>query len=170
VLTIGSFHAGVAFNVIAEQACLTGTLRSFNPEVRSQMIRRMEEVLAGTCAAHGASYLFELADHTPAVINDAYAAELAAEAAATVVNPDRLGRDAPLMVAEDFAEIAQKVPACYLLVGAEPPGGAQGAHHSPRFDIDETSLPLAAALMSSVAVRFLRRSLLAGPHNGDPAA
>ena len=170
VLTIGSFHAGVAFNVIAEQACLTGTLRSFNPEVRGQMILRMEEVLAGTCAAHGASYLVELADHTPAVINDAHMAKLAAAAAAALVNPDRLGRDAPLMVAEDFAEIAQVVPSCYLLVGAEPPGGALGGHHSPGFDIDETSLPLAAALMASIAVRYLLRSLLAGPHDGDPAA
>ncbi len=163
VLTVGSIQAGVAFNVIAEQAILTGTLRSFNPEVRSQMIRRMEEVLGGICAAHGASSTLTLADYTPAVDNDPQVTKWASSAAASLAPASRLGHEKPLMVAEDFAEIAGRVPSCYMLVGAAPAGGALGGHHSPHFDIDESTFPLAAALMADAAVRFLQQSAASHP-------
>ena len=158
VLSVGSFHAGDAFNVIAETAVLTGTIRTLQPDVRSVLIRRMEEMLDGLVRAHGASYTLELADHTPALVNDPEATRLAAAAAATVVAPSQLTTIAPLMVAEDMAEFLTRVPGCYLLVGARPDAATVGPHHSPRFDFAEEALPLAAAILATVAVEALRRS------------
>ena len=158
VLTIGSFHAGNAFNVIAEQAKLTGTLRTFNPDVRDLLIRRMDEVLAGVTVAHGARYTLEIIDkHTPAVINDTEAAEVARKAAFKVVSADKVKEITPLMVSEDMSEILNRIPGCYMLLGAEPPGGALGPHHNPKFDIDEAMLPYAAALLASAAVEYLQQ-------------
>jgi amidohydrolase len=158
VLSVGSFHAGDAFNVIAETAVLTGTLRTLQSDVRATLIRRMEEMLDGLVRAHGASYTLELADHTPALVNDPEATRLAAAAAATVVAPAQLTTIAPLMVAEDMAEFLRRVPGCYLLVGARPDAATVGPHHSPRFDLAEEALPLAAAILATVAVAALRRS------------
>ena len=158
VLTIGSFHAGNAFNVIAERAEMSGTLRTFDPATRDLLIRRMDEVLAGVAAAHGARYTLEILDkHTPAVLNAAEAAAVAREAATTVVGAGKVKEITPLMVSEDMSEILNRVPGCYMLLGAEPPGGARGPHHNPKFDIDEAMLPYAAAILASTAVAYLQR-------------
>ena len=158
VLTIGSFHAGDAFNVIAERAEMSGTLRTFNPDIRDLLIRRMDEVLAGVAAAHGAQYTLEIIDkHTPAVLNDAEAAAVARKAATKVVGADKVKEITPLMVSEDMSDILNRVPGCYMLLGAEPPGGARGPHHNPKFDIDEAMLPYAAAILASSAVAYLQR-------------
>lgn len=158
VLSVGSFHAGDAFNVIAEQATLTGTLRTFRPEVRDQLIRRMDEILAGMTAAHRARYTLSLADHTPAVVNDPVATRIAAAAVVDLVPAGDILSIAPLMVAEDMAEILNRTPGCYLLIGAEPPGEVREPHHSPRFDFDERVLPLAAAILTATALQALGAS------------
>lgn len=157
VLSVGSFHGGDAFNVIAEEVTLTGTLRTFQPAVRQQLIRRMHEVLGGITTAHGARYTLTLADHTPAVVNHPLATQWAAAAAATLFPPAQFEQVPPFLVAEDMAEILQRTPGCYLMIGAEPPAGARGPHHSPRFDFDEAALPLAAALMATTAVYTLQQ-------------
>lgn len=161
VLSVGSFHAGGAFNVIAEQAILTGTLRTFQPAVREQLIRRMEEMLAGMAAAHGARYSLSLADHTPAVINDPVAVRIATAAVAPLVPAGSIEAIPPLMVAEDMAEILIRTPGCYMLVGAGPADRAHESHHSPRFDFDEQMLPLATAIMVSTALQSLQSHHLA---------
>lgn len=157
VLSVGSFHAGDAFNVIAEDATLTGTLRTFDPAVRQQLIRRMEEMLAGITAAHRARYTLSLADYTPAVVNDPAAADIALAAVSALVAAERVGAMTPLMVAEDMAEILKRTPGCYLLVGAQPAGEGREAHHSPRFDFDEAMLPQATAIMAATALQALHR-------------
>jgi len=157
VLTIGSLHAGDAFNVIAEQAFMEGTLRTFDPAVRDLLIRRMAEVLDGVTRAHGASYTFDIREeeYTPAVINDERMAAIAREAALTLLPEEEIIQIKPIMVSEDMSEIMNRVPGCYVLLGAEPEGGARGPHHNPRFDIHEDALPLAAAIMAAIATHFL---------------
>lgn len=159
VLTIGSLHSGDAFNVIAERAFMEGTLRTFDPAVRDLLIQRMEEVLGGVTRAHGASYAFEIQEneYTPPVINDERMAAIAREAALTFLPEEQIIQIEPIMVSEDMSEIMNRVPGCYVLLGAEPEGGARGPHHNPRFDIHEDALPLAAAIMSQIAVIYLRQ-------------
>lgn len=157
VLSIGSIHAGEAFNVIAEHARLEGTLRTFDTQVRDTLIQRMDQVLAGITQAHAARYTFEIQEreYTPAVINDPAMTEIARRGALQVLPPEAIVQIPPIMVSEDMSEILNRVPGCYLLLGAEPAGGAQGPHHNPRFDINEDALPLAAAIMASIAHTYL---------------
>ena len=156
VLTIGSFHAGNAFNVIAEQVFMEGTIRTFDPDVRALILRRIDQILTGVTTAHGASFNFDLREDefTPAVINDARMADIAREAARQVLPEEQIVQIRPLMVSEDMSEILNRVPGCYVLLGAEPEGGARGPHHNPRFDINEDALPLAAAIMASIATTY----------------
>ncbi|NOX61045.1 MAG: amidohydrolase [Chloroflexi bacterium] len=160
VLSIGSFRAGKAFNVIAEEVIMEGTLRTFDLSVRERLIGRMEEVLAGVTAMHGASYRFEVIEneYAPPVINDERMTAIAYKAARRVVAEEQITQITPIMVAEDMSEILNRVPGCYIMLGAEPEDGARGPHHNPRFDINEDALPIAAAVMASVAVEFLNSS------------
>jgi len=158
VLTVGSLKSGNAFNVIADRAELLGTLRTFHPDTRDLLICRLDEVLAGVTAAHGARYTLRIADEfTPAVINDAEATAVARAAAVDVMGADRVSTISPMLVAEDMAEILNRIPGCYVLLGAMPPGGARGPHHNPKFDIDETMLPYAVALLARTAVHYLQQ-------------
>ena len=155
VLSIGAFHAGNAFNVIAEEATLSGTLRTFDADVRRTLIERMEAILAGVAQAHGATYQLTFYEHTPAVVNDPRMTEIAARAARRVVGEENIIQAKPIMAAEDMAEIMNRAAGCYIFLGAAPPNRASEPHHSPRFDIDEAQLPLAAALMAQIAVTYL---------------
>ncbi len=157
VLSIGSFHGGSAFNVIAERVEMSGTFRTFSPEVRQMLIRRSEEVVAGICQAHGARYRFRMDDFfTPAVINEAQAAALMQKTATALFGSSRLDEMTPIMVAEDMAELLNRVPGCFVLVGARPPHDAGvGPHHNPRFNIDEAVLSDAAALLAQVTIDYL---------------
>ena len=154
VLTIGSFRAGGAFNVIAEQAFMEGTIRTFSSDVRDLILRRIDQILTGVTEAHGASFIFDLKEDefTPAVINDARMADIARKAARRVLPEDQIIQIRPMMVSEDMSEILNRVPGCYVMLGAEPAEGARGPHHNPRFDINEAALPLAAAIMANIAV------------------
>ncbi|MCP4169038.1 MAG: amidohydrolase [Chloroflexi bacterium] len=161
VLTVGSFHAGDAFNVIADRVKMSGTLRTFDPIVREKLIQRMDEILAGITAAHGASYNFTIdANHVPAVINDPVSTRAAASAASALFGEAQVDHCKPLMVAEDMSEIINRSGGCYMLLGAKPPEGRWGPHHSPTFNIDEAMLPEAVALMVATAVTYLNQEKL----------
>ena len=156
VLSIGCFHGGSAFNIIAETVAISGTLRTFNRHIRDLLIRRMDEVLAGVCAAHGASYELETDDFfTPAVINHHQATEVMRTAALQLFDEQRLGRISPMMVAEDMAELLNRLPGCFVIVGARPPDTEVGPHHNPHFNIDETMLVDGAALLANAAITYL---------------
>ena len=157
VLTIGEIAGGSAFNVIAERVTLGGTLRTFDHAVRQQVIERMHAVLGGVCAAFGASYTLEVTFHAPPLVNDPDAAEYVRRVASEVLGPDAVADGPMLTVAEDMAEVLNRVPGCFLVLGAQPGSNGQPEpHHSPRFDIDEQAMPLGVAILAGVAEEYLR--------------
>jgi amidohydrolase len=158
VLTVGAFHAGEAHNVIADTARLRGTLRAFDPELVAELPRRMEQVVAGVCAAFGASYQLRFEPGTPPTVNDPAIAEAVRQAAVEIVGPDRVRTDPAVrtMAAEDFGEILQRVPGCYFFVGARnEASGAIHPHHSPHFNVCEDALPVAVRVLERAARRVL---------------
>jgi amidohydrolase len=153
VVTVGSFHAGSAPNVIPDEAVLEGTLRSFAPAVREMLRRRVREVLEGTAAAHGCRAEMELRPGYPAVVNDPEAVARVRKAGETVFGPEGMRETAPLAAAEDFAYFAQRLPAAFVLVGAgNAARGITAPHHAPDFDLDESVLPLGAELLARIAL------------------
>jgi amidohydrolase len=156
VLTIGTVHGGSAFNVIAETVALEGTIRTFSPAVRETVLTRLRVLLDGIAAGMGAHYDLQVQVVAPAVVNDSGVAEVARAAAVQVVGAPSVAWHPPLMVSEDFSEYQGLVPACYMLLGSGNPAlGLNAPHHNPRFDFDETVLPIGATLMAAAAERFL---------------
>jgi amidohydrolase len=153
VVTVGSFHAGSAPNVIPDEASMRGTLRSFRDEVRALLRERVREVLEGTSRAAGCSLRLEILPGYPAVVNDPEAVERFRRAGAVALGPDKVIDSPPLAVSEDFAYFLREVPGAIALLGAGRPGGVDAVpHHSPRFDFDESVLPLGAEILARLAL------------------
>jgi amidohydrolase len=158
VVTVGTFHAGQAFNIIAGRAELEGTVRAFDAAVRAQVAEQVESVLRHTAEAGGAELEFEYIRGCPPVVNDPEVASVVARAAAGVLGPTAVHDGPPHMAGDDFGHYLERVPGCYLLLGS---GGADGSpypHHHPRFDIDEATLPQGVAILAATAWRLLERA------------
>jgi amidohydrolase len=142
VVTVGEFHAGTKRNVIADKAYLSGTVRYFNPALAKLIPQRVEQVIAGVCQSHGASYELDYQRFYPPVINDEAIAALVKSVAENVVEtPAGVVPDCQTMGGEDMSFFLQEVPGCYFFVGAaNPDRDLAYPHHHPRFDFDETAL------------------------------
>jgi amidohydrolase len=156
VLTMGTIHGGTAFNVIADQVELTGTVRTFSAAVREQVLQRLAAIAQGTAAALGATAEVAIKPISPAVVNDPAATRLVHEATAAILGEANVLDTYQTMGSEDAALFLQAVPGCYFFLGsANPARGLAEPHHSPRFDFDEAALPLGVALLAEAVARYL---------------
>ncbi len=155
VVTVGTIHSGTAFNIIADTAELTGTIRTFDTFVREDIVRRMTVVVEHTARALGASATLEVKAISPATINNDRAAQLVREAAIDVLGAENVTADQFTMTAEDMSEFLKRVPGCFFFIGsANAEKGLNAAHHNPHFDIDEDVLPLGVAVLSEAVMRY----------------
>ena len=152
VVTIGSFHAGTTYNVIPTSAKLLGTVRSFSPDVREQMPTRIEKVLAGVCAASGATYDFEYLWRYPVTENDPVQTRYVRALAEKTLGAEHVAEFPKLMGAEDFSYFALKVPSCFFQVGCQGGESSSFPHHHERFDIDERALEYGVRMMTALGL------------------
>ena len=142
VLTVGTVQAGFRSNIIAESATMTGTIRSYTPQVRELMLQRANEVLHGICLAFGATFTFEHSTSCPPLVNDPDVTAFVAACAEDYFGPGRVYA-LPSMGADDMAEFLARRPGCYFWLGARNEAkGIAGRHHDPGFVIDEDALAL----------------------------
>jgi len=157
VLSVCQISAGEAFNVIPQAAEFRGTIRSFEPHVRSRVVERFNAVIHETAAAMGCTASIQLRAITPPVINDPDAAALVTKAAQEAAPQLAIDPQYRSMVSEDMAFMMEKVSGCYFLVGSgRPEPETSYPHHHPKFDIDEAVLPYAAAVMAAAAMEALK--------------
>ena len=156
VVSVGTFISGNAANVISGEATLTGTIRSFTPEVRNLLFGRIDEIAKGICQAHGATCVVEPRLGCPATINSVAGAALMARVATGVVGAEQVAQIAPMMVGEDMAEFLDRAPGCFVLIGAADPAGPElSPHHNATFDFDERMLPTGVAVLAGAAMAYL---------------
>jgi amidohydrolase len=155
VLSIGMVQGGVAENVLAERVQLRGTMRYYDAAVRRTIHQELRATLTVAHALGGAATI-ELREGYPAVVNDDAITAVAQRAAVKLLGPAAVVPYEPMMTAEDFAYFAQVAPGCFFWLGAalDPPR----EHHQPTFDIDESVLPLGAALLAACALQFLEEN------------
>jgi amidohydrolase len=154
VLTIGSFHAGTAGNIIPQTAVMEGTTRSASSEQRNFIVKRIEEYALSIAGAHRAAGQFRLLGSIPPLYNDipltAQIARILRETfGGELVDENRIYQP----VSEDFALIAEKVKSSYLTIGAGTPGeGYKYGNHHPRVVYPEEILPLGSAAFCACAL------------------
>jgi amidohydrolase len=156
VVTVGSIRAGTAFNVIADTAEMTGTIRTFDAATRDLIARRITEVAESTAWALGGSATIEIKAISPATVNDQQVAQIVRETASEVLGSDRVTADQFTMTAEDMSEFLSRVPGCFFFIGsANAARGLNAPHHNPHFDIDEEVLPLGVAVLAATVLHYL---------------
>jgi amidohydrolase len=157
VVTVTSMVGGEAFNVIPESVVLKGTIRTFNPEVRSIVLERFEAIASGVSNAMGCQAEVDLKSITPAVSNDPVIAAQVFEVANKIYPQAEISTDERTMGSEDMAYMMDDIPGCYFFIGsADHERGLDAGHHHPKFDFNEGALTIGAALMASVVQDFLK--------------
>lgn len=152
VVTIGTIHAGSAANVIPDVATLTGTLRATDPDTRRLLhdeVRRMADAVA---AAHRLTAQVTVDLGPPPIVNPIEAAGWARSAATSVLGADAV---VPLgfvnLAGEDFAYYMERMPGCFLRVGAREAGGETIPAHTSRFYAADESIFVGAAVLAETA-------------------
>ena len=158
LLGIGKLTSGKAYNVIAEEAVMEGTIRAANPASRALTKNKLEEIAESIAMPYGATVCFEWKDNTSPLINDKLATKEAQAVAERLLGKDNIITDRPFSLGgDDFAEYIIKVPGVYAYVGTgnEKRPETLVAHHDCMFDIDEDSLPVMAGLYAAYSVAYL---------------
>lgn len=157
VVTVGTFNAGNAFNIIADKASIGGTVRYLDKHVQELVIQEMERILKGVCLSHDASYTFDYAKGYPPVINHAIEAQRVLEASKQVDSVKTAEEIIAVMGGEDFSYFVNEKPGAYFFTGAQLEGHTY-PHHHPKFDIDERALPIAAKMLYEVYMNYQQAS------------
>lgn len=159
VVTIGKIEAGTTDNVIPESAFLLGTIRTLSPGTRRAVQSGLKQLAEGIAAAHGASATVEFEQGFPPTLCDSHAVDFARATVEEVFGSEAwITMPAPVMGAEDFSYVLEKVPGAMMFLGASESGSNWRSCcglHSNRMVIDESVMARGAALHAAVAERFL---------------
>ena len=152
VVTIGTVHAGTAPNVIPDRATLRGTVRAVDAPSRRLMLDEVQRIAETTAAAYRLSAKVTLELGTPPIVNPPNATAWARRAATSLLGESRV---VPLgflnLAGEDFAHYLERIPGCFLRIGAREPGGAPIPAHAPKFYAAEESIFVGAAVLAEAA-------------------
>ncbi len=156
VVTVGAFLAGEAANVIPDTAELRGTVRSFDPGVRTQLQERITALVEGVAKAMRAEAEVKYHPGYPPTVNDEAMTELERGVATEVVGEENVFVEPPKMGAEDFSYFLEARPGSFFFVGTRNPDkGFVWGHHHPRFDIDEEGMGYGMETMVRTVLRYL---------------
>ena len=144
LISITKIHGGTAYNVIDDEVKLSGTIRTFKPETRSFIEKKIEEIANGIAKAHGAgaNIEFDLINKYPPTINSKKESEFAAKVAKKMVGEEKVNTDIePSMGGEDFSYLLNKKPGSYLYIGQGDEN--HKAHlHTTKYDFNDNLLPI----------------------------
>ena len=161
VVTIARIEGGTTFNVIPDSAKLLGTMRSLSPENRQRLRDEVHLLAAGIAGAHGLTAQIEFIEGFPVTICDARAVDFGEQVAREMFGPEAFLRlEHPIMGAEDFAYVLDKVPGAMFFLGVSHEGEDWNqccGIHSTRMMVDESVMPRGAALLAGLAEAFLER-------------
>jgi hippurate hydrolase len=162
VLTVGSFHAGTADNVIPDDAELHATVRSFSPAARAAIQRAAPKLARDIATAHGLTVTADYEDGYPVTVNNDAEVAFAEQTVADVLGLGRfVTAPNPIPGSEDFSYVLTEIPGAYLMLGAVPASAdplTAPFNHSPRAVFDDAALPDGAALYAGLALGRLARA------------
>lgn len=157
VITIGTIQGGAANNVIPDRVTMTGTIRSFTPEVRTLLQDELMRA-AGVVESLGGRAEVTIFPGYPPTVNDPAATEHMMDAMRELLGEDRVAESELIMGAEDFSYMAQAVPGCFLRLGVHNPSWREYYPvHRADFRLDEDALPIGAAALALTALRWMEK-------------
>ncbi|MEP4036369.1 M20 aminoacylase family protein [Pseudophaeobacter sp.] len=151
-LSVTQVHTGSTSNVIPDTAFINGTIRTFDPEVKTMVQKRLAEVVEGQAVTYGCQAQLSYIEGYPATVNDPDQVDFAAQAAREVVGDDRVNLSCDKVSgSEDFSYMLQERPGAFLFLGT---GEGPKLHH-PEYDFDDT----VSVIGASIFARLIERGL-----------
>lgn len=155
VVTVGSFHAGTARNIIPQKAELKATIRTYGEDQRQLVREKIERLVRNVCEASGAPYKLDYEIGTSSVYNDPKLLQRIMPTVERVLGGKKFARETPPdMGGEDFSDFAREAPSVLLWLGVLPKDIPKTSVHSPTFLADEQSIPVNVKLMSAIILDY----------------
>ena len=159
VFSVCKIEAGTAFNIIPQEATFSGTIRTFKEVVFEKVHDRFQEIVHLLAEGMGCQAEIELERVTYPVTNDPNLVDLMRDVVHELDPQAQIANQFQTMGSEDFSFMMQGIPGCFIMVGSSnKEKGLHFGHHHPKFNIDETCLPYAVALIAQGAVEILQKN------------
>jgi amidohydrolase len=158
IVTIGIIQGGIRNNIIPDSVVMTGTIRTFDPEMRADIHDRIRRTVTNIAEASGATAVARIGIGTPVTFNDPTLTDRMGPTLQRVAGEGKTFTIAPITGAEDFSIYQQQIPGLFFFLGIVPEGqdpATAPANHSPYFFADEAALPLGVRAMTNLAVDYL---------------
>jgi len=158
IVTVTQLEAASAHNVIPVRAVLKGTIRTLTPELRKEAWNAIRGLAENIAQAHECDADVTIIQGFPPTLNDARAVALAETVAKSLPHGEYMNMPSPIMGAEDFSYVLEKVPGMMAFLGVAESGADWRqccSIHSSHMMVDETVLPRGTAFLAGCASRFL---------------
>jgi len=156
VVSVGAISGGSGYNIVADQVILGGTTRALDDQVYQRNIEQIRTICDSLAAMHGADIDFKVIHRVPVTRNHPEVTATARRAAAQIFPAAGILTVPPMLGGEDFAYFAAELPACFALLGTQPPGAQPTSLHHPQMFIDEAALAYGAAFLAQTALDLLK--------------
>jgi hippurate hydrolase len=159
VVTITKISAGTAFNVIPETAKIQGTIRAVSAKTRSKVHENVTRLAEGIASAHGMVAEVDVDLGYPVTVNDAGFASFASEVATSILGEGKVAQmPHPVMGAEDFSYVLERLPGSMMFLGGTPKGtnpATAAPNHSNKVMFDEDAMSIGVSIYAAMALRHL---------------
>ncbi len=161
IVTVGTINGGMQGNIIPDEVIMTGTIRSFGPEVREDILKRVRKTVTNIAQSAGAKAEVWISEGLPVVVNDPLLTQQMIPILERTAGKDYVATIPLITGGEDFAFYLQKVPGLYFFLGINPkdsdPSKA-APNHSPYFFVDDSALIVGIRALAHLAISFLEKN------------
>ena len=159
VISVGSIHSGIRFNIIPESVQMIGTIRTLDAEMKEIIRKRMNEIVTGVASAYGAKASVTITDGASITYNDPDLTEKMLPSLQLIAGKENVILSDAVTGAEDFSYFQDEVPGLYYFLGGTPksvPENDAPSHHTPYFYVDDRSMSLGIKTMTQLALDYLK--------------
>ncbi|NMA94017.1 MAG: amidohydrolase [Clostridiales bacterium] len=154
-MSICSISSGSSFNIIPDSVELRGTMRTYNPQIRDYVVKRIEEIAQQQATLFGAKASFEIAQSAPTIVNNEEMVDKVTEYLEDFGMQFETDPNFRISASDDFGYIAREIPTVMFFLGSKPEGLKNNLLHNPKVVFDEEALPVGSALLSHLASKWL---------------
>ena len=158
VISVGSIHAGIRFNIIPESAKMVGTIRTLDEDMKQRIIKRMHEMVPQIAAAYGGSAEVSIQETAALTYNDPALTTKAVESLNKALGNENVVMMRAVTGAEDFSAFQEKVPGFYFFLGGLAEGltpAEAPSHHTPEFEVNDAGMIHGVKAMVQLSLDYL---------------
>jgi amidohydrolase len=158
VITVGSIHSGIRYNIIPENLEMVGTIRTLDKDMKELLRRRMNEMVPTIAKAYQAEATLEIQDGADVTFNHLALTKQMLPTLERVAGESNVNEINALTLAEDFSYFLNEIPGFFFFLGGTPLNIKESnapSHHTPSFIVDDAGMKLGVKALSNLAMDFL---------------